>query len=461
MNMHQTKKTLVSVCVALGLGGCGSLDIGDLNNPSLDDFRNNPTASGVNSASTGLLLGHRAGVTAPNGYVAQLGVIGREAYVFDPADPRAIDEMLGPILDPGAAAFGGNYWTGPYANIRNANTLLAALEKVAGLSDEQKEGVRGFAKTMQALDFLVVINTRDVLGAPIDVDRPLGAELAPIEGKEAVFNHIASLLDTANGHLANAGDSFSFRLSTGFNGFSTPATFRPFNRAIRARVAVYMGRHEEALTALSESFITANVPADEGSKTAALTSLNTGVYHVFRAASGDADNALVTPTIYAHPSIATDAETAGEGGPVDDRVTRKTIKLTTPASAAEGKLTTDLDFIIYPSADSPVPIIRNEELILLRAEANIGLGQIGPAADDLNYIRTRSGRLPARTDITAENALDELLKQKRYSLMFEGGHRWLDMRRYGKLDELPRNLDPSIPPHQYFPIPVAEINGRQ
>ncbi|MCP3057194.1 RagB/SusD family nutrient uptake outer membrane protein [Myxococcus sp. K38C18041901] len=461
MNKYQTKKTLLALCAAVGLGGCGSLDIGDLNNPSLDAFRDNPTVSGINSASTGLLLGHRAGVSAPNGYVAQLGVIGREAYVFDPADPRAIDEMLGPILDPGAAAFGGNYWTGPYANIRNANTLLAALEKVAGLSDAQKEGVRGFAKTMQALDFLVVINTRDTNGAPIDVDRPLGADLAPIVGKAEVFAHIAGLLDTAAGHLDNAGASFSFRLSTGFNGFDTPATFRTFNRAVRARVAVYMGRNEDALTALSQSFIASNAPAEDGAKAAALASLNIGVYHVFRAASGDADNGLLATTVFAHPSIATDAETVGAGGPVDDRVTRKTTKLDAPVSAADGKLTTDLRFTLYTSADASVPIIRNEELILLRAEANLGLGQIGPAVDDINYIRTRSGRLPARADITAENALDELLKQKRYSLMFEGGHRWIDMRRYGKLDELPRNLDPNVPPHSFFPIPVAEVNGRQ
>ena len=30
-------------------------------------------------------------------------------------------------------------------------------------------------------------------------------------------------------------------------------------------------------------------------------------------------------------------------------------------------------FTAYPNSDSPIPIIRNEELILPRAEANIGL----------------------------------------------------------------------------------------
>jgi hypothetical protein len=454
--MNSMKKAVVALSAVLTLGGCGGLDIGDLENVSLNDFRENPTPSAVNTAATGLIIGHRAGVGVQNGYVALLGVIGREAFIFDPAEPRTVEEMLGPTLDPGGGAFGGNFWTAPYANIRNANTLLAAVDKVVGMTDAEKEGVRGFAKTIQALDFLVVINTRDTNGAPIAVDLPLG-QLAPIESKEAVFNHISTLLDEAAAHLSSEGAAFPFRLTTGYAGFNTPATFLRFNRAIKARVSVYQGRHQDALTALSQSFIDSSVPA--GSPTL-LTTLNRGVYHVFRAASGDVGNNLLSPTIFAHPSIARDADRQADGTTLDDRVTRKTRRLDSPATAADGRLSTDLRFTLYPSNDSPVPIIRNEELILLRAEANLGLGNVSAAVDDINYIRTASGRLPARTDLTADNALDELLKQKRYSLMFEGGHRWLDLRRYNRLDTLPRELG-DFAPHERFPIPTTETDGRR
>lgn len=467
MTMYRTKKAVVMMAAVLGLGGCGGLDVTDLDNVSLDDFRNNPTPSRVNSAATGLLIGNRVGLAAQNGYVAELGVIGREAFVFDPAEPRTVEELLGPELDPGGPAFGGNFWTNPYANIRNASTLLAAVDKVAGPTDAQKEAIRGFTKTMMALDFLVIINTHDTNGAPIAVDLPLG-QLAPIESKERVFEHIASLLDEGAAHLTAAGEAaFPFTLSTGFNmnagetsdDFDTPATFLKFNRALKARVAVYQGHYQDALTAISQSFIDTSIPADDGAKGAALASLSRGVYQTFRAASGDLDNNLLSQTIYAHPSIVTDAENQANGQ-IDDRVSRKTKKLAEPVKAADGKLTTDLKFTLYPSGDSPVPLIRNEELILLRAEANLGLGLVGPAAEDINYIRTRSGRLPARLDITADNALDELLKQKRYSLLFEGGHRWIDLRRYNKLDTLPRELDPSFAPHERFPIPTLETDGR-
>jgi hypothetical protein len=476
MKIPQTKKAMVALCAVVGLGGCQSLDVPDLDNPSLDEFRNNPTPSGVYSASTGLLMGHRVGVAARNGYVAELGVIGREAFIFDGAEPRTVEELLGPQLDPGGPAFGGNFWAAPYANIRNANTLLAALEIVAGVDDTNKEAIRGYAKTMQALDFLVVINTRDTNGAPIDVDRPLGSPLAPIEGKEAVFDHIVKLLDDGAAHLAAGGDSFPFKLSSGFLGpndrskeddFDSPSTtFLKFNRAIRARVAVYRGDYQGALTALSQSFLDATAPLgtgpnDPNTYSAALTSLNRGVYHTFDTGSGELENFLNSGGVFVHPSIVTDADKKEDNTTLDDRVTRKTAKLEEAATAADGRLSSDLEFTLYPSGSSAVPIIRNEELILLRAEANIGLRNIPAAVEDINYIRTRSGRIPGRTDITAENALDELLKQKRYSLLFEGGHRWIDLRRYNRLDTLPRELDPSFAPHERFPIPAAEMNARQ
>src|SRR6266545_5895062 len=153
--------------VLLGLvaaGGCKDLDVPNLNSPALDDLLNNPTRSKIALASTGLLIGTRAGIAAQNGYVSLLGILGRESYNFDPADPRFITEMLIGPLDPGSPAFGANLFAFPYRNIRNANILLDAVESVAGLSAAQVEAVRGFAKTIQALDYLYVINTRDDLG---------------------------------------------------------------------------------------------------------------------------------------------------------------------------------------------------------------------------------------------------------------------------------------------------------
>jgi hypothetical protein len=142
-------------------------------------------------------------------------------------------------------------------------------------------------------------------------------------------------------------------------------------------------------------------------------------------------------------------------------------KIVTRAPTTLDDLTSNLGWNRYPSPSTPIPIIKNEELILLRAEASIGTGPGGLASalTDINTIRTRSGNLPALggfADATA--ALDELLYNKLYSLMFEGAHRWIDARHYGRLASLPLDRTTGATPDVVFatlPIPTDEILPRQ
>lgn len=460
-----SNKTIVVTAVAAMFAAC-SLDVPDLNNPSSSVLRANPTPALVSSAATGLLVGQRARVAIDNGYVAILGVLGREAVIFAASDPGFVTELLqgSPGLDPGSAISGSSFWLRRYRNIRDAFTLLHAADTVEPMSDADREAIRGFAKTIQALDFLVLVNTRDTNGAPIDVDRPNDAELAPIICKEGVFKHIATLLDEGRDHLQAAGDAFPFALGGGFDGFDTPAEFVKVNRAITARVEVYRGGHEAALAALKESFITAD---------AADPQLSRGAYHVYGDGSGDALNELIAFTIYAHPSILADGEAE------DARLSKVRVLEDAPEKPSEKagvyqytdpdeEFGSNVRFTIYPTNTTPVPIIRNEELILLRAEANLGVGSdtaIKAALADINFIRQHSGGLPALTGtddplMHGDSLLDELLHQRRYSLLFEGGHRWIDMRRHGKLDELPLDTTRHTV-HERFPLPVAESDARE
>jgi hypothetical protein len=117
---------------------------------------------------------------------------------------------------------------------------------------------------------------------------------------------------------------------------------------------------------------------------------------------------------------------------------------------------------VFGSPTAPIPIIRNEELILLRAEANIGLNLLGPALTDINLIRQTSGNLPpsaAFADQTA--ARTELLYNKRYSLLFEG-HRWIDLRHYGLLGTLSTDATNFGPATRFrrFPFPANECLAR-
>ena len=73
------------------------------------------------------------------------------------------------------------------------------------------------------------------------------------------------------------------------------------------------------------------------------------------------------------------------------------------------------------------------------AEARWFTGDKAGAIADLNIIRTGEGKLPPSTLTAASSNSDfltALLYERRYSLLIEG-HRWVDVRRFGKLNTLP------------------------
>jgi hypothetical protein len=458
--MNKPRRNLIAFAVIgllVSFNGCDSLTSPNSNFGDLDELTTNPDRASLATAAQGLIVGYRAYFLGPNDIVSGLGILGRESYNHDVADPRFESEMLGGDLQPSSPAFGGNFWSEPYLDIKLGQILLDGVDQVdeTEVSAGEKEALRGFAKTMQALEFLTLVITRDdncgcAITFPEDPRTP-----APEATKSQVFDHIVQLLDDAKVDL-QGGTSFPFRFSTGFSGFDTPATFLQFNRAVRARVAVYLSEWDDALQALSESFL--DTSGD----------LDLGVYHTFSTGSGDRTNELFQPSgdpnLRAHPSIAIDAEMQSDGVTPDDRLLRKTRTITTRAysglcSPQSQFPDCTVGFDIYNSSTAPIPIIRNEELILLRAEANIGKNQLGLAETDINLIRGQSGSLPAVTLTSASQALDQLLYEKRYSLLFEGGHRWIDMRRYGKLSELPLDL-PSHQVNEMYPIPVGETAAR-
>lgn len=101
-----------------------------------------------------------------------------------------------------------------------------------------------------------------------------------------------------------------------------------------------------------------------------------------------------------------------------------------------------------------VHVIRLAELYLIRAEANFRLNASTGAApvDDINVIRTRAG-LAALSSVT----IDDILKERRLELAFEGGFFLHDAKRLlKKVNGLDYNS-----PRLVFPIPRDEINANK
>ncbi len=409
-------------------------DFGNLNSPTEEQLLKNPTKDQLDNIVSGTESAMRINMGL---YLDDVGVIGREMYRFSTGDPRYTTDLLGAsdafLSDNGF--YLTNTWSSRYRIVRNCNLLISSTQGASFLTDAQKKGYTGFAKTIMAYQLLLNLNLTYNNGIRVDVtnaDRP-----GNYENLQEALTSIFEILQEGSNDLA-AGEVI-FSLSSGFSAFNDADGLNRFNRALAARVALYRSQWQDALDALSASFFNIN------------GNFSTGAYHVFGTGSGDQLNPAFFPrnsagdVRLAHPSYAAEIE------PNDSRINKA---LTRNESASYQGLASDRDVWVYTSSTAPIPIIRNEELVLIFAEANIQLNNLGDAEDALNIIRNAHNLADYSGASTQEALIDEMLKQRRYSLFYEG-HRWIDMRRYDRLHELPVDR-PEDNVWTEFPVPVTE-----
>ena len=443
------RHSVATAVAVLLLAGCNSdaLNVPNYNSVSTTTT---PDVALVQNLATGILIQSRGNIPA---FYSDAGVFGRESLNYFQTDGRFTSNFL-TVAQLNNAGFANGGWVGRYTNMRNAINLITIVDGAGFLTAAQKSAAKGFAKTFRAMEVFGLLSTRDTIGIPVELD-VVTNQAQPFVSRDSAYKFGIALINDAAADLAAGGAAFPFVLPSGLAPFGTPANFLKLNRAIAAKYQIYYGTlgggataFTAALTALQASFIDASPTAD----------LNLGAYHNFSSSAGDALNPLsnpVSPDQVAHPSIVTDAQT--NAGVPDLRLAAKTTTISPkapPGSPAPG-IPTTVGWKLYPANTAFLPIIRNEELILLRAEANIGLGNLAAALTDINLVRVKSGGLaPIAALADANSAVTALLYEKRYSLLWEGS-RWVDVRRYGRLNTLPLDL----PTHfriKVQPVPQVE-----
>lgn len=121
----------------------------------------------------------------------------------------------------------------------------------------------------------------------------------------------------------------------------------------------------------------------------------------------------------------------------------------------------------YKSATLNAPVteymvvMRLAEQYLIRAEAKAQQNKISEARDDLDFIRKRAGLDPATAN-DRESLLTAIDQERRKELFTEWGHRWLDLKRRGKIDEVMNVVAPlkGTTWHsnwQWWPLPAYDI----
>ncbi|MFC4722577.1 RagB/SusD family nutrient uptake outer membrane protein [Geojedonia litorea] len=428
------------VLVVMLLGGLTSCTFDEQTDPNGPSVEGVLTGASINQLNN-LVVGVESTMRLSLGIqTTASGTAARELYLFD-ADPRNTANVLG---KNGSTLENSDFystaaWAGRYRAIKNANLLIQAVNNTDALTEAQKQGYMGFAKTVIGFELIEVLKSYD--RARVDVADDLN--LGPILEFPEAIAQVRTILDDALTNLNAAGSTFLFDLA-GFAGFDTPSTFAKFNRGVAAVAAVYAGDKAAARTALAASHM--NMSGD----------LKMGPKHVFSTSSGDLTNGVYKgpstvaepnngDQIIVHNSWINDAE-AG-----DARVAAKSAVRPNPTS--QDGLNGTHETRLYATNISPIDMLRNEELILVYAEAQIG-NDNNEAKNALDVIRGAASLLPYTGPLDDASLVTEMLRQRRYSLWCEN-HRMFDLRRYNLSNTLPTDRAGDVV-YNKFPVPLTD-----
>ncbi len=433
MKIIKKLNIIVIIISILFVASC-DLEGGDsLNGASTSSISEDLSRGELPSAMAGILSDMRVGL---NTQVDVQSIFGREYYFFTNSDPRFEGDVVTANLDDNTF-YTTTPWGARYATIKDVNLALSGLANTTSdFSSEEIAAIRGFLNTLKAYELLMVSNNQFQNGIRIDVSD--SANLGPFVSYNEALVEIVNLLTNAASDLASGGTDFPFNIPSGYTGFDDLAGFLQFNKALTARVEAYRGNYANVLALLGDSFM--SLGGD----------LKTGVYHTFSLSGADQINPLFialnqsSNVRVSHSSFINDAE-------IGDTRINKVVLRDEPRGASD--LIGTHDVWIYQSNIDNIPILRNEELVLLYAEANM-LTNPSDAVSALNIIRNAAGLADYAGAMTPVALEDEMLKQRRYSLFGES-HRWVDMRRFNRLNELPNDRPIDNVPQQ-VPIPANE-----
>ncbi|HCZ37805.1 MAG TPA: RagB/SusD family nutrient uptake outer membrane protein [Cytophagales bacterium] len=341
-------------------------------------------------------------------------------------------------------------WTGAYKVIYQCNAILEGVQGNNLITQNKRAQLEGEARFIRAFTYFYLVNLFGDVPLVTTTDYRINAGLARTAAG-VVYQQIVSDLEIARQLL--------------------PATFGLWNgerirptahaaTAMLARVALYL-----------ESWSQAEDYANQVINQSALFQLKSDLNEVFLKNSTEAiwqclpiRAGLNSP----HGETSTSARfsvqlrdqilTAFE--PADQRALNW-VGIQTLSAGGNYKFTSKYKAHRTTTVVEYTTNLRLAEQYLIRAEARVQQNKMDDALEDINQIRTRAGLTPASTT-TPETILELVRQERRVELFVEGGHRWLDLKRWGIVNEVIGTLKSTWQPTDHlYPIPATEINRNQ
>lgn len=342
-------------------------------------------------------------------------------------------------------------WTGAYDIIYQSNACLEGLQQSTGLSAPVKTQLMGEVYFLRAFIYFYLVNLFGDVPIVTGTDYELNA-LEPRSPIQAVMAQIADDCRQAKNLLPAAYIS-SERIRP--NKFAAAA--------LLARVHLYSGRWADAeseasdvitsglytpLTTVEGVFLKASKETIWQLSSQTLTAANN--MNTFEGNHFIPPNAASIP-LYTLTNNLVDAFETGDARKTN-WIQHNLIGGTAYHYPFKYKVRTNTVNTEYPV------LLRAAEQYLIRAEARARQGKTEDAVEDINVIRTRASLPELSSFIDNNTCLLAIEKERRFEFFAEMGHRWFDLKRTNRADEVLSSVKPHWQPTAaLWPIPRNEI----
>ena len=454
--MTRTFTTLTAVATTvLALAACQDNSLA----PSRDQITTGSPQT-LQTLATGVIAQNR---TEAGLYVLYTNIMARDAIVLN-SEPRFTSEFYQAQPDPydfiGAAS-----WAGSYQALRAIHSLFQSPAYTGLVDTVKKNAVAGAMRNIMLIAYLRIIETHDQNGMVIQSDNP--TVLGPLKTKASSLAYLSALADTAITNLRNGGTDVPFTLPSGYSlhgDYGTIANQLRLAHALKGRIELSRALSDPA-NPVPANAATAIVELDsalaDAPGTVTQEYLNKGPWHEFNPLAPESTpNPLVSSAFFVTNNFVNSIN------PLD---ARKANIVATSSTSANGYSASNLwaptDASVAGNKRLPIPIMRNANAYLLRAQAKVLTNDLPGAAADVSVVRQVEGHLPAYvTFANATAAIDAILYEYRYSFVYEGPQHLVALRQYGRFNlayiQQSGMPSPSTVVVQQLPIPGAEASAR-
>lgn len=343
----------------------------------------------------------------------------------------------------------GVFWREAYRYINNANAVLEGLSKSTGISSAMKSQLTGEAQFIRAFCHFYLVN---LFG-----DIPYLTSTDYRQNAKAVRMPVAQVYEKMEMDLLEA----IAKLSEDYT-FSAGERIQPNKGAaiaLLARLYLYRGEWEQAETYATQVIDNPLYSLESELNSVFLPNSAESIWQLRPVTPGSntpqgqlfiligAPNAT-SRRVSLTPQLVNAFE-------VDDA--RKTKFVGTFTNASDTwHYSYKYKVGLSPILSEYTTVLRLAEQYLIRAEARARLNDVSGAQEDLNVIRNRAG-----LDVTSASDQPSLLvaieQERRVELFAEWGHRWLDIKRTNRANEILSLLKADWQATDVlFPIPESE-----